>query len=320
MQILITGGAGFIGSHLAQSYQGKAEVRVLDNLRTGRRQNLAGLEIEFIQGSILDRSVLKTALKNVDYVFHLAAMVGVEESFHRPQECVELNVIGLLNVLELAADCGVKKVCFSSSAAVYGDNPVVPKDEEMRPEPRSPYAVTKFDGEAYCQQFTSGGRLQTVAVRFFNVFGPRQDMTGGYGAVIPNFFRQALDGKPLPILGDGKQTRDFIYVDDIVSALQFVAHEKELTGTFNVGYGTSISILELAQRVLALTGSDSTIEFQPARVGDVRHSVASVARLKGLGYRPAGTLDDGLGKMLGWMQSELALVESRQKSVVSTKS
>ncbi|HEY4282965.1 MAG TPA: NAD-dependent epimerase/dehydratase family protein [Chthoniobacterales bacterium] len=303
MQVLITGGAGFIGSHLAQSYQGRAQVRVLDNLRTGRRQNLAGLDVEFIDGSILDRPVLRTALQNVDYVFHLAAMVGVEESCHHPRECVELNVIGLLNVLELAAECGVKKLCFSSSAAVYGDNPVVPKDEEMRPEPRSPYAVTKFDGEAYCEQFGSSGRLQTVSVRFFNVFGPRQDMTGGYGAVIPNFFRQALAGKPLAILGDGKQTRDFIYVDDIVSALQFVAQEKELSGTFNAGYGMSISILELAERILSMSGSKSKIEFHPARVGDVRHSVASVARLKNVGYRPAGSLDGGLEKMLAWLQS-----------------
>src|SRR5690349_10256262 len=188
MKILITGGAGFIGSHLAEHFQGQAAVRVLDDLRTGHERNLAGLEVEFVRGSILDRDILRTVMEGVDQVYHLAGMVSVAESVGNPRACVELNAIGTLNVLEAAAAAGVRKLCFSSSAAVYGDNPTVPKHEEMCPEPRSPYAVTKWDGECYCRQFAEAGKLETVALRFFNVFGPRQDPDGPYGAAVPIFF------------------------------------------------------------------------------------------------------------------------------------
>jgi len=298
MRILITGGAGFIGSHLAEHFQGRADIRVLDNLRTGHRRNLAGLNVEFMHGSILDREILRAAMRDVDYVYHLAAMISVAESVRQPQACVELNTIGTLNVLDAAAAAGVRKLCFSSSAAVYGDNPVVPKREDMCPEPRSPYAATKLDGEFYCRQFTEAGRLETVALRFFNVFGPRQDPNGPYGAAVPIFFQRALAGEPLTIFGDGGQTRDFIHVKDIVAALDFAASTSGLTGVFNAGYGGQITVLELAQRILALAGSRSPIQFEPARAGDVRHSRASVERLHNAGFRPAGTLDAGLQLML----------------------
>ena len=304
MRILITGGAGFIGSHLAEHFQGRADVRVLDDLRTGHRRNLAGLKVEFLHGSILDREILRAAMQGVDYVFHLAAMVSVAESVRQPQACVELNAIGTLNVLEAAAAAGVRKLCFSSSAAVYGDHPVVPKREDMCPEPRSPYAVTKLDGEFYCRQFTAEGRLETVALRFFNVFGPRQDPNGPYGAAMSIFFRRALAGEPLTIFGDGGQTRDFIYVKDIVAALDFAAGTSGLTGVFNAGYGGQITVLELAQRILALAGSRSQIQFEPARAGDVRHSRASVERLLNAGFRPIGTLDAGLQLMLSALRSQ----------------
>jgi len=303
MRILITGGAGFIGSHLAEHFQKRATVRVLDDLRTGHRRNLAGVNVEFVLGSILDHEKLRKAMQNVDYVFHLAAMVSVAESVRQPANCVELNAIGTLNVLEAAAGAGVRKLCFSSSAAVYGDNPVVPKREDMIPEPRSPYAVTKLDGEFYCRQFTENKQLETVALRFFNVFGPRQDPAGPYGAAVPIFFQRALAGEPLTIHGDGGQTRDFIYVKDIVAALDFAASTPGLTGVFNAGYGGQITVLELAQRIVALTGSPSTIRFEPPRAGDVRHSRANVDRLHEAGFRPANSLDVGLQQMLSALRT-----------------
>jgi len=301
---LITGGAGFIGSHLAEHLLRRGmRVRVLDNFRTGSRANLQGLDVELIEGSILDRDAVKRAVAGATWVFHLAAMISVPESVRQPHECVELNVTGLLNVLEASATAGVKKLCLASSAAVYGDNPVVPKVETMLPEPRSPYAVTKLDGEYYCRQFAESGRLQTAALRFFNVFGPRQDPSGPYGAAIPLFFREALANRPLTIFGDGGQTRDFIYVADIVDALIFVASREDATGVFNAGYGGQITILEVAQKILQLADSRSAIQFAPVRAGDVRHSRASIARLHEAGWSPAGTLEDGLRKTLAALRA-----------------
>ncbi|HYD84409.1 MAG TPA: NAD-dependent epimerase/dehydratase family protein, partial [Opitutus sp.] len=271
MKVLITGGAGFIGSHLAEHFQGKGTVRVLDNLRTGHRQNLAGLEVEFIEGSITDRAVVRRAMEGVDYVFHLAALVSVPESVERPRDCVELNVLGLLNVLDEASAAGVRKLVFSSSAAIYGNNPVVPKREDMLPEPCSPYAVTKLDGEYYCQHYAAAGRIETASLRYFNVFGPRQDPAGAYAAAVPIFIHRALGHQPLTIYGDGGQTRDFIFVKDIVAANVFAATTPGVTGVFNAGYAGQITVLELAQRIIALAGSKSEIRFAPERAGDVRH-------------------------------------------------
>jgi UDP-glucose 4-epimerase len=298
MNVLITGGAGFIGSNLAEHFQGRANVRILDDLRTGHLHNLAGLKAEFIRGSIIDLPTVHAAVQDIDYVFHLAAFVSVPESVRNPRACVETNVIGLLNLLEAGAQAGVKKLCFSSSAAVYGDNPSVPKREEMCPEPRSAYAMTKLDGEFYCRQFTEEGRLETVALRFFNVFGPRQHPGGSYAAAVPIFFRQALAGEPLTIYGDGGQTRDFIFVKDIVAALEFVATTSGLTGVFNAGYGKEITILELAKQILALTGSNSKIQFEPVRPGDIRHSRSCVQRLADAGFSLSGTLEEGLKRTL----------------------
>jgi len=199
MRILITGGAGFIGSHIAEYFNGKAEIRIFDNLRTGYKHNLDGLDVEFIEGDICDRAAVKAAMQGVDYVFHLAAMVSVPESMFKPGECVDINVHGLLNVLEEAAAAGVKKLCFSTSAAIYGDNPVVPKLETMIPEPKSPYAITKLDGEYYCNMFTREGKLQTACLRYFNVFGPRQDPKSAYAAAIPIFTAKAVANEDITI-------------------------------------------------------------------------------------------------------------------------
>jgi UDP-glucose 4-epimerase len=294
MRILITGGAGFIGSHLAESLLHRATVRVLDDFRTGDRRNLAGLDLELFEGSILDRAAVVRAVRDVDYVFHLAAFVSVAESFRKPRECAEINVEGLLTVLEAAAAAGVRKLCFASSAAVYGDEPTVPKHEGLQPDPRSPYAATKLEGEHYCRKYSDTGLLETVAVRFFNVFGPRQNPAGPYGAAIPVFFREAMAGRPLVIYGDGHQTRDFIHVRDITAALEFTAFRPGLTGVFNAGYGRQTSVLEVARRIVGLTRSRSVIKFGPPRPGDIRHSGASIDRLRGAGWKPDGTLESGL--------------------------
>ncbi len=293
MKILVTGGAGFIGSHIVEYFQGKAEVRVLDNLRTGYRENLAGLDVEFMEGDILDRQAVRKAVEGVDYVFHLAAIISVPESMESPIECVKLNAEGTLIVLEEAAAAGVKKLCFSTSAAIYGDNPEMPKRENMLPEPKSPYAITKLDGEYYCDMFTREGKLQTACLRYFNVFGPRQDPGSAYAAAIPIFTARAVQGKPMTIFGDGEQTRDFIYVKDIVAANVYMA-ENDFTGVYNVAYGNCISINRLVDRIKETVGSESEAIHAPERAGDVKHSVAAVDKLKSTGFVPTADFDSGL--------------------------
>lgn len=303
MRILITGGAGFIGSHVAEHFQGKAEVRILDNLRTGYRRNLDGLDVDFIEGSILNREAVRRAVEGVDYIFHLAALISVPESMSKPQECVDLNVTGLLNVLTAASEAGVKKLVLASSAAIYGNNPTVPKREMMLPEPLSPYAVTKLDGEYYCDLFTRTTSLETACLRFFNVFGPRQDPNSAYAAAVPIFIRKAIDGQPLTVFGDGEQTRDFIYVKDIVAANVFAATTPGVTGVFNVGYGASTTINHIASEIIAAAGSSSTIDHQPERAGDVKHSLASVEKLTNAGFRPVSNLSEGLAATLHYFQN-----------------
>jgi len=294
MTVLVTGGAGFIGSHIVEHFQGAAGVRVLDNLRTGTRSNLKGLACEFIEGSVTDRSLVRAAVAGVDYVFHLAAMVSVPESMAKPIECVELNTIGTLIVLEEASRANVKKLCFSSSAAIYGDDPVVPKIETMAPTPRSPYAVAKLDGEFYCGIFRREGLIETVALRYFNVFGPRQNPRGPYAAAVPIFIERALKSEPLTINGDGAQTRDFIYVKDVVAANVHFATSKSATGVFNVAAGGWITINDLARKIIAITKSNSPVEYGPRRAGDVDHSTAAVGKLRDAGFSVQTTFEDGL--------------------------
>lgn len=305
MRVLVTGGAGFIGSHIVEYFQGKAEVRVLDNLRTGRRRNLDGFEVEFIEGDIRDRATVRRAMESVDYVFHLAAMVSVPESMEKIAECVEINDTGMVIVLEEAARAGVRKLCFSTSAAIYGDNPVVPKVETMLPEPKSPYAVTKLDGEYYCRIFTETGRLQTACLRYFNVFGPRQNPKSAYAAAVPIFFEKALANEPLTVFGDGGQTRDFIFVRDVVAANVFMA-EHEFTGVYNVAYGGRITIDDLAKEIIRLTGSSSKILHLAERPGDVRHSMAAVEKLRATGFVPAHTFEEGLAETVKFFRGAKA--------------
>jgi UDP-glucose 4-epimerase len=211
-----------------------------------------------------------------------------------PIDCNTINAIGSLIVLEEAAKAGVKKLVLSSSAAVYGDNPATPKVESMQPEPRSPYAITKLDGEFYCKMFSDEGRLQTASLRYFNVFGPRQDPGSQYAAAVSIFIDRALKNEPITIFGDGEQTRDFICVKDVVAANAFFATESKATGVFNVAYGRKITINDLAKTICRLTGSRSVIKYAAERPGDVKHSLASIDKLRAAGFTPAGDFEDGL--------------------------
>ena len=285
MRILITGGAGFIGSHIAEHFNGKAEIRVLDNLRSGYLHNLEGLDVEFIRGDVRDRAAVAKAVEGCDYVFHLAAMISVPESMFKMEECVDINVNGLLTVLEESAKAGVKKLCFSTSAAIYGDNPVVPKVETMIPEPKSPYAITKLDGEYYCNIFTQTGKLKTACLRYFNVFGPRQDPKSAYAAAVPIFTAKAIANEDITIFGDGEQTRDFIYVKDIVEANVFMAMH-DFTGVYNIAYGGRITINVLVKQIMEVTHSKSLVLHLEERPGDVKHSMAGIEKLKSTGFRP----------------------------------
>lgn len=303
MRVLVTGGAGFIGSHIAEYFSSNADVRVLDNLRSGFLKNIEPFDVEFIEGSITDRQAVKKAVKDVDYVFHLAAMISVPESMEKPQECVDINTQGLLTVLQEAAQAGCKKLCFSSSAAIYGDNPVVPKLETMYPEPKSPYAVTKLDGEYYCRMFAAEGWLNTACMRYFNVFGPRQDPKSQYAAAIPIFVHRAIGNEDITIFGDGEQTRDFIYVKDVAAANVYLAENAEFCDVYNTAYGQSITINQLAERVIELTGSNSKILHAEVRPGDVKHSKANTEKLLKTGFKPAGNFDDGLNETIRFFEN-----------------
>jgi UDP-glucose 4-epimerase len=309
MRVLITGGAGFIGRHIAEHFQDRAEVRVLDNLRSGFESNLSGLECQFIVGSILDRDLVRKAMKGVDFVFHLAAMVSVQESVQKPNECAEINAGGTAIVLEEAARARVKKLIFSSSAAIYGDNPTIPKIESMPAEPKSPYATNKYEGERHCRSLTDEGRLATVSLRCFNVFGPYQDPRSEYAAAVPAFIEKAIRNEPITIFGDGQQTRDFIYVKDVVAANAFFALKSQATGVFNVACGRQITVTDLALTIRNLTKSSSTIDYGTERLGDVKHSVAGVEKIQRAGFRPVWDLAGGLRATIEFFRNDMAAIE-----------
>lgn len=297
-RILVTGGAGFIGSHVVARFQGAAEVTVLDDFRSGHHRNLDGLACRLVTGSILDEGKLAKAIEGADAVFHLAAMISVPESVSSPRLCEELNTLGTERVLQAAVKAGARKVVLASSAAIYGDSPVVPKVETMTPDPRSPYASTKLAGEQLLEHYRRAHGLSTTSLRFFNVFGPRQDPASAYAAAIPSFITRALRHDPITIHGDGGQTRDFVYVEDVVGALAFVAARPDLHGVFNVGYGESVSILRLAEEIIRLAGSRSAISHSDPRPGDVRHSLAGADKLRAAGWKPAFTVSEGLARTI----------------------
>ena len=306
MRILVTGGAGFIGRHIAEYFQDRAEVRVLDNLRCGFKSNLSGLECQLIVGSILDRHLVRETMRGVDFVFHVAAMVSVQRSVQRPNECAKINAEGTAIVLEEAARARAKKLIFSSSAAIYGDNPVIPKIESMPAEPKSPYAESKYEGERHCRAFTDNGRLATVSLRYFNVFGPYQDARSEYTAAVPGFIVKAIGNKPITIFGDGRQTRDLIYIKDVVAANAFFALESHATGVFNVACGRQISVTDLALTIRNLMQSSSAIEYCAERSGEVKHSVASMDKTQAAGFRPVCDLAEGLRATVEFFKKDLS--------------
>jgi nucleoside-diphosphate-sugar epimerase len=314
MRVLVTGGAGFIGRHITEHFQHRAEVRVLDNLRSGLKSNLSGLNCQFMVGSVLDRDLVREAMTGVDFVFHLAAIASVQESMQKPNECAEINTRGTVIVLEEAALAGVKKLIFSSSAAIYGDNPTNPKIESMPAEPKSPYAASKYEGERHCSAFTDEGRLATVSLRYFNVFGPYQDPRSEYAAAVPAFIEKAIRGEPITIFGDGRQTRDFIYVDDVVAANAFFALKSQATGIFNVACGRTITVNDLALTIRKLTKVSCTIDYGAERPGDVKHSVASIDKIHTAGFKPISDLVGGLRATIEFFSKDIMGIERSHHS------
>ncbi|MFH0954346.1 MAG: SDR family oxidoreductase [Verrucomicrobiota bacterium] len=305
-EYLVTGGGGFIGSNLVRALvrAGRA-VRILDDFSTGRRENLRGLErdIELIEGDIRDEGALKKAMRGIRYVLHTAALPSVARSVQDPLATNSVNICGTLKVLLAARDAGVDRVVFSSSSSVYGDTPTLPKRESMTPQPRSPYAISKLAGEHYGRAFHELYGLKTFSLRYFNVFGPRQNPRSQYAAVIPLFIAALGRGKRPVIYGDGGQTRDFTYVEDVVAAnLRCCrAPVRAAGGVYNVGGGHRVSINALARTLAGIIGSDITPVYGKARPGDVRDSQADVSRArKFLGWTPKVTFEAGLRRTVEW--------------------
>jgi len=366
---VVTGGAGFIGSHLADELVRRGyHVVILDDLSTGKRENIAGLRppaahhpsvgsrqsavksqgsavdnqqstvdsqqstvpppdhrlstidsrlqtpdsrlstIDFVEGSITDLRLLRKLLRGAMYVFHQAAVASVPRSIENPQLTHQANLTGTLNVLLAARDSGVKKVVYASSSSVYGDTPTLPKSEDMAPNPLSPYAVTKLAGEYYCRVVQEVYGLATVCLRYFNVYGPRQDPDSQYAAVIPRFISRVAAGKPPVIFGDGEQTRDFTFIADAVEA-NILAAESDAAGIFNVGRGESTTINELAEFIIRLMGNSVRPVHEGPRPGDPRHSLADVSKARAFGYKPKYDLEKGLVKVIQ------STVDSRQSIV-----
>ena len=312
MRYLVTGGAGFIGSHLVERLvQGGADVVVLDDLSTGRRENLRPVRdrIRFIRGSVARFDACRRAMQGVDYVFHEAAVTSVPQSTRNPLAAHSTNVTGTLNILLAAREAKVRRVVYAASTAAYGDPLELPHHEGLLPSPRSEYAASKLAGEAYCQAFWRTHGLETVALRYFNVFGPRQNLDSQYGAVVPLFIAAALRRDAPVIFGDGAQTRDFTYVSNVVDANVLACHaavERVAGGVFNIGCGRATSIRELWQHIAALAELPLEPRYDLARAGDVRHSLAAITQAhEQLGYAPQASLEDGLRQTIDHYRDRL---------------
>jgi UDP-glucose 4-epimerase len=296
---LVTGGAGFIGSHIATALVERGDrVRVLDNLSTGKSGNLAHLagKVEVIDGDLTDRGAVERAVKGAEVVFHQAALASVPRSVAQPLDTNAACVTGTVNILDAARQNGVRRVVYAASSSAYGDQPVPVKSERLMPAPISPYAAAKLAGELYCQAFTATYGLETAALRYFNVFGPRQDPQGAYAAVIPKFIVEMLAGRQPTIFGDGKQSRDFVFVGDVVRANLLAAESAKANGRMmNVASGRQYSLLEVVEALNRVLGTTIQPKLAEPRVGDVRDSLADISLAKELlGYEPTVSFEDGL--------------------------
>ena len=311
--VLVTGGAGFIGSHIAAALVERgARVRVLDDLSTGHAENLEAIGggVDFVRGSVADREVLRRTLEGVELVFHEAAIPSVPRSVDNPRETHDACVEGTFALLLAARDAGVRRVVYAASSSAYGDQPALPKVETMAPDPLSPYAAAKLVGEYYCQVFTRAYGLETVSLRYFNVFGPRQDPSSQYSGVISRFIGALASGRTPVIYGDGGQTRDFTYVSNAVDANLLAAESAGAVGqTINVAAGRQTSLNELLSILKKVFGREGVqAEHRDPRVGDVRHSLADITRARTLlGYEPRVSLEEGLVELAGWLEGQVAV-------------
>ncbi len=310
---LVTGGAGFIGSHVVERLvRERATVRVVDNLSTGAEANLDAFRtrIDFVKGDLTDPAVCAAVTQGVDTIWHLAALPSVPRSMADPWASHNHNANATFRLLHAARDAGVRRFVYSSSSSVYGDTPVLPKTEGVEPLPRSPYAAAKLAGEQYVLAFARAGMIEGVALRYFNVFGPRQSPKSAYAAVIPAFLEAASLGRGITVNGDGHQTRDFTYVDNVVEANMLAGQEPvaRINGwVVNCGAGGRTSLLELVRLCREVTGAELPVEHRPPRAGDVRDSLASLERAGVvLGYRPTIDLREGLARTWDWFRNSKA--------------
>lgn len=299
--IVITGGAGFIGSHIARALVSAGErVRVLDDFSSGRRGNLAGIaaEIELIDGDLRDADAVARAIDGAEVVYHQGAVPSVPRSVADPRTTMDVGITGTLNVLLAARDSGARRVVFASSSSVYGDAPEMPKREDMTPKPLSPYAISKLSAEQLCGVFTQLYGLETVALRYFNVFGPDQDPASEYAAVIPKFIAAVAAGERPTIFGDGEQSRDFTYIANVVDANLRAARVAEASGrVFNIASGRAISVNRMLELVGEMVGKPAEADYVDPRPGDIRDSLADItAAREVLGYEPAVSFEDGLAR------------------------
>lgn len=309
MKCLVTGGAGFIGSHIVHHLLGSGhEVVCLDNFDPTyaietKRANIAPFfandNFEFVEGDILDRRLVKKITEDIEYIFHEAALVSVAQSMNDPQKTIEINTIGTFNILDAGRRNNVRKVVLASSAAVYGDAQVSRNNEDMNLAPKSPYAISKIDCEYAAKIYYEEYGLKTTSLRYFNVYGPRQDVTSPYASVMPIFIKKALKNEDLVIYGDGLQTRDFIFVKDVVHANELVKSKGDGM-SFNVASGIAISIIELADKIIRLTDSRSNITYREPRKGDIKHSLADIGIIEKIGFKPAFDIENGLKETIEW--------------------
>jgi nucleoside-diphosphate-sugar epimerase len=307
-RFMVTGGAGFIGGHITEYLIARGhDVVVFDNLSTGKLENLAAIkdQITFVQGDIQDKRSMYDAMDGVDYVMHHAAEISTVKSVHEPGVCNAVNVDGTLNVLLVARDCGVKRFVLASSSAIYGDTGIEPQHEGCLPHPLSPYGASKICAEYYCEVFYKIYGLETVRLRYFNVFGPRQNPNSDYAAVIPKFIDKAYKNQDLHIFGDGEQTRDFVFVENIAQANYLACTADNVGGeVFNIASEHSMTITELANKILELSDRKASIMYDPPKTGDIKYSVSCIDRAKQeLEYVPLVSFEEGLNRTIKYFAS-----------------